>query len=79
MPVDWPLIADLVECYADFPLGTVDASIAVLADRLGTDLVVTLDRRHFAAIRSPGGRSFRLLPEPAAVHEAPVAYGAPTA
>ena len=33
LPVDWPLIADLVERYADFPLGTVDASIAVLADR----------------------------------------------
>ena len=27
---DWPLIADLVERYGDFPLGTVDASIAVL-------------------------------------------------
>ena len=79
MPVDWPLIADLVERYADFPLGTVDASIAVLADRLGTDVVVTLDRRHFGAIRSPGGRSFRLLPEPPAVHEAPAEYGATTA
>jgi predicted nucleic acid-binding protein len=79
LPVDWLLIADLVERYADFPLGTVDASIAVLADRLGTDLIVTLDRRHFGAIRTPGGRSFRLLPEPPAVHEAPAAYGAPTA
>jgi predicted nucleic acid-binding protein len=79
LPADWPLIADLVERYADFPLGTVDASIAVLADRLGTDLIITLDRRHFGAIRSPGGRSFRLLPEPAAVHEAPELYGAPTA
>ena len=79
LPIDWPLIADLVERYADFPLGTVDASIAVLADRLGTDLVVTLDRRHFGAIRTLGGRSFRLLPEGPAVYEAPVAYGAPTA
>ena len=77
LPVDWPLIADLVERYADFPLGTVDASIAVLADRLGTDLIVTLDRRHFGAIRSPGGRSFSLLPEPSAVHEEGAAYGAP--
>ena len=66
---DWPLIADLVERYADFPLGTVDASVAVLADRLDTDLIVTLDRRHFGAIRSPQGRSFRLLPEPDQVHE----------
>ena len=46
-PDDWPIIADLVERYGDFPLGTVDASIVVLADRLDTDLIVTLDRRHF--------------------------------
>ena len=50
-------------------LGTVDASIVVLADRLETDLIVTLDRRHFRAIRSPRGRSFRLLPEPKQIHE----------
>jgi len=75
-PDDWPLIADMVERYADFPLGTVDASIAVLADRLDTDLIVTLDRRHFGAIRSPRGTVFRLLPEPKKVHEDPVAYSA---
>ena len=73
-PDDWPLIADMVERYADFPLGTVDASIAVLADRLDTDLIVTLDRRHFGAIRSPRGRAFRLLPEPKQVHEQPAEY-----
>lgn len=59
---DWPVIADLVERYGDFPLGGTDASVAVLAERLGTDLIVTLDRRHFGAIRSAQGRSFRLLP-----------------
>ena len=76
---DWPLIADLVERYGNFPIGTTDASIAVLADRLETDLIVTLDRRHFGAIRSPQGRTFRLLPEPSAVHEDAAAYqsGAP--
>jgi hypothetical protein len=41
----------------------------VLADRLDTDLIVTLDGRHFGAIRSPRGRSFRLLPEPKQVPE----------
>jgi predicted nucleic acid-binding protein len=60
---DWPAIADLVSRYADFPLGGTDASVAVLAERLGTDLVVTLDRRHFGAIRSSQGSSFRLLPD----------------
>ncbi len=60
---DWPAIAKLVERYGDFPLGGTDASVAVLAERLGTDLVVTLDHRHFGAIRMSDGRSFRLLPE----------------
>ena len=71
---DWPIIADLVERYRDFPLGTVDASIAVLAGRLDTDLIITLDRRHFGAIRSPQGRPFRILPEPRQVHEDPAGY-----
>jgi predicted nucleic acid-binding protein len=60
---DWAAIADLVERYRDFPLGGVDASVAVLADRVGTDLIVTLDRRHFGALRSAKGRPFRLLPD----------------
>ena len=59
---DWTAIGRLVESYADFPLGGTDASVAVLADRLGTDLIITLDRRHFAAIRSQGGKSYQLLP-----------------
>jgi predicted nucleic acid-binding protein len=60
---DWPDIANLVERYGDFPLGGTDASVAVLAARLGTDLVVTLDRRHFGTIRMNDGRAFSLLPE----------------
>lgn len=59
---EWTAIGDLVERYADFPLGGTDASVAVLADRLGTDLIVTLDRRHFAALRSASGASYQLLP-----------------
>ncbi len=60
---DWPAIAALVLRYADFPLGGTDASLAVLADRLGTDIVVTLDRRHFGAVRSRTGGPYRLLPD----------------
>lgn len=60
---DWPKIAALVLQYSDFPLGGTDASVAVLAERLGTDLIVTLDRRHFGAIRMSSGQSFRVLPE----------------
>jgi predicted nucleic acid-binding protein len=69
-PRDWPAIADLVARYADLRLGTVDASVAVLADRLDTDLIVTLDTRHFGVIRTAGGRAFR------SSHEAGSAYAA---
>lgn len=60
---DWTLIADLVERYGDFPIGSTDASVAALAERLETDVIVTLDRRHFSAIRRPSGATYRLLPE----------------
>jgi hypothetical protein len=33
-----------------------------LAERLNTDLVITLDRRHFGAVRPRHCRAFRLLP-----------------
>ncbi len=74
---DWTLVPDLLQRHADFPLGRTDASFAVLADRLATGLMITVDRRHFGAIRPPRCRTFRLLPEPAAVHEAPAAYATP--
>jgi uncharacterized protein len=59
---DWPRIAALVEAYADFPLGGTDASVVALAERLGIDLIVTLDVRHFAAVRPYHCPAFRLLP-----------------
>jgi hypothetical protein len=60
---EWETIAKLVSRYGDFPLGGTDAFVAVLADRLDTDLIVTLDRRHFAALRRSDGRAFALLPD----------------
>lgn len=62
-PEDYARIAELVEQYADFPLGGVDASVVALAERLETPLVLTLDRRHFAAVRPSHCESFQLLPE----------------
>jgi predicted nucleic acid-binding protein len=61
-PADWPRIAALVTKYGDFPLGGTDASVIVLAERRGTDLVVTLDRRHFGAVRPKHVKALRLLP-----------------
>ncbi|HZI91397.1 MAG TPA: PIN domain-containing protein [Thermoleophilaceae bacterium] len=60
---DWPRIAALVEEYADFPLGGTDASVVALAERLDTPTVVTLDRRHFAAIRPRHEEALHLLPD----------------
>lgn len=61
-PEDWSRIAELVEQYADLPLGGTDASVVALAERLGTETVVTLDRRHFGAVRPRHCDVFRLLP-----------------
>jgi predicted nucleic acid-binding protein len=60
---DLAAMARLVTRYGDLPLGGTDASVAVLADRLETDLIVTLDRRHFGVLRTPDGHPYRLLPE----------------
>jgi uncharacterized protein len=62
VPEDFTRIAELIERYADFPLGGVDASVIVLSERLDTRLVLTLDRRRFAAVRPSHCESLRLLP-----------------
>ncbi|MCB5166132.1 PIN domain-containing protein [Streptomyces bambusae] len=54
--------AELVEIYADFPLGAVDASVIAIAERLGADAIATLDRRHFTVVRPARTTPFALLP-----------------
>jgi uncharacterized protein len=61
-PEDFERIADLVEQYADFPLGGTDASAVALAERLGAGVIITLDRRHFAAIRPRHRDAFEIIP-----------------
>ncbi len=48
--------------YADLPLGGTDASIIALAERLDTPIVVTLDRRHFGAVKPRHREAFEILP-----------------
>lgn len=55
-------MSELVAEYADFPLGGTDASVIALAERLDAFIVVTLDRRHFAAVRPRHREAFELLP-----------------
>jgi uncharacterized protein len=52
-----------VRQYADLPLGTTDASVIALADRLGVREIATLDRRHFTVVTPKDGGHFNLLPE----------------
>ena len=52
----------LIGRHAGLGLGLADASIVVLANRHGVRDLLTLDERHFRALRGPGGRPFRLLP-----------------
>jgi uncharacterized protein len=59
---DWSRIAELALAYANFPLGGTDASLIALAERLDTDLVITLDQRHFRAVRPAHRSAFRILP-----------------
>jgi uncharacterized protein len=63
VPEEWRRIAKLVSDYADFPLGTTDASVVALAERLGTDIVITLDERLFRAVRPRHVEALRLLPD----------------
>lgn len=52
----------VVEQYADQAIGVADASIVVLADRLGTRTIATLDRRHFEVLRPLAGGRFTIVP-----------------
>jgi uncharacterized protein len=58
--------ADVVAAHSDLGIGLADASIVVLAGRHGTDRVLTLDERHFRALRTPSGAPFTILPADAA-------------
>jgi predicted nucleic acid-binding protein len=62
-PDDWARIAELVHQYRDFPLGSVDASVIALAERLNADTIITFDRRHFSVVRPRHVSAFRLMPE----------------
>ena len=58
---DWRRIGELAATYVDFGFGGTDASVLALAERLDTDVILTLDERHFRAIRPTHVASLRLL------------------
>jgi len=61
-PAEWTRIAELIRRYANFPLGAADASVIALAERVQTPYVITLDRRHFHAVRPRHCPALELLP-----------------
>ena len=61
-PSDWARIAELLDQYADLPLGIVDASIVATCERLDVATLATLDRRHFSVVRPRHCDALVLLP-----------------
>lgn len=60
---DYERMAELNEQYEDLPLGTTDASVIALAERLNITEVAALDRRHFTTVRPQHVDALTLLPE----------------
>ena len=48
--------------YRDLRLGLTDASLVILAGRYRTNRILTLDERHFRAVKTPAGTPFVVLP-----------------
>jgi uncharacterized protein len=61
-PHDLSRAIGVIEQYQDMRLGLADASLVVLAARYGTTRLLTLDERHFRAIRPLHADAFTLLP-----------------
>lgn len=53
---------EVVEQYSDLRIGLADASIVVLAQRHSVAEVLTLDQRHFRAMRAERRKRFKILP-----------------
>lgn len=60
--VDLRRVADLVKQYSNLPLGTVDASVIALAERLQITMIATLDKRDFSTVQPAHVPAFTLLP-----------------
>jgi predicted nucleic acid-binding protein len=54
--------ADIVELYADQPIGLTDAVNVALAESFSTRRIATLDHRHFGVLRFADGTPVEILP-----------------
>jgi hypothetical protein len=53
---------EIIKRYRDLEIGLADASIVVLAHKYGVRDILTLDERHFRALRTLDRKMFRLPP-----------------
>jgi predicted nucleic acid-binding protein len=53
---------ELMNQYSDLPMDYADATLVVLAEELGTNMVFTTDRRDFAVYRIARRRRFEIRP-----------------
>lgn len=53
---------EILDRFHDLDVGLADASVVVLAERYRVRDVLTLDERHFRAMRDSAGKPFRILP-----------------
>lgn len=59
---DWDRVVELLETYGDMSLGTVDASVVAVAERLGVSIIATLHQRDFRVVCPRHVNAFELLP-----------------
>jgi len=53
---------ELLEKYQPLDFGLADAAVIATAERLRTRRILTVDERHFRAVRAADGKPFTLLP-----------------
>ncbi|MGI8882295.1 MAG: hypothetical protein ACR2KJ_17640 [Jatrophihabitans sp.] len=58
---DYLRMSELVDQHGDLPLGTTDAAVVAVAERLSVSEVATLDRRHLSIVRPRHVATFMLL------------------
>jgi predicted nucleic acid-binding protein len=59
---DYRRIRQLLDRYADLPLGFVDAAVLAVVERFAERKLATLDHRHFSVIRPIHAENLELLP-----------------
>ena len=59
---DFERAVNIMQQYADLPLGFVDATVVAVAERLESRELLTTDRRHFGVVRPQHARGFVLSP-----------------